>query len=278
MLDLTCTPDELLRPIASVLDAALPHAPGLRPEDVMVVGAACRDILHHALGHRFPTSATHDLDLALALSSWDAYRSVAAAFPKVGDTGIRFDIAQTVVDLLPFGDIEQPEGEAQPPTRSEPFSVWAFEEIFAAAQPVTLPTGATAKIPTVAGFAATKLGAWLDRSEWLEVKDARDLALTAYWYEHSNEVRDRLYDTETGNTALLAHEADVPRAAAHLLGIDIGATIGEQRNAELTARWPGNLELLVREFIVAGRPAPSEARRHAVIDALTSGIIRSCDL
>jgi predicted nucleotidyltransferase len=130
------------------------------------------------------------------------------------------------------------------------------------------------KIPTVAGYAATKLGAWLDRSEWLEVKDAGDLALTAYWYEHSIDVRNRLYDTHAGNIVLMAEEADVPRAAAHLLGVDIAATIGERRLAELAARWPGNLELLVHEFTVAGSPAPNEARRRAVIDALTSGIAR----
>jgi predicted nucleotidyltransferase len=272
MFDPTSTPDELLQPIANVLEAALPRAPGLRPDDVMVVGAACRDVLHHALGHRFATSATHDLDLALALSSWGAYRSLATTFPKVGNTGIRFNIAETIVDLLPFGDIEEPEGEAQPPTRSEPFSVWAFEEIFAAAQPLALPTGAAVKIPTVAGYAAMKLGAWLDRSEWLEVKDARDLALAAYWYEHSTEVRDRLYDTDAGNTALLAEEADVPRAAAYLLGIDIATTIGERRLAELITRWPGNLELLVGEFAVPGKAAAGETRRRDIIDALTSGI------
>jgi predicted nucleotidyltransferase len=159
-----------------------------------------------------------------------------------------------------------------PPTRSEPFSVWAFEEIFAAAQPLALPTGAAVKIPTVAGYAAMKLGAWLDRSEWLEVKDARDLALAAYWYEHSTEVGDRLYDTDAGNTALLAEEADVPLAAAYLLGIDIATTIGERRLAELITRWPGNLELVVGEFAVPGEAAADETRRRDIIDGLTSGI------
>ena len=275
MLDLASTPDELLHPIGHVLEAALPQAPGLRSEGVMVVGAACRDVLHHALGHRFATSATHDLDLALALSSWSAYLSLAAAFPNVGDTGVRFDIAGTMVDLLPFGDIEDPEGEVQPPTRGEPFSVWAFEEVFAAAQSLRLPTGATVRIPTVAGYAATKLGAWLDRSEWLETKDARDLALAAYWYEHSSEVGDQLYDTDAGNIALLAEDTDVPRAAAHLLGIDIAAIIGDRRLAELLARWPGDGDLLVREFTVAGKAAPTEPRRRALVNALTNGITQN---
>jgi predicted nucleotidyltransferase len=47
----------------------LAHANELRTEHVMVVGAWCRDIWHHALGHTFATAATRDLDLALALSS-----------------------------------------------------------------------------------------------------------------------------------------------------------------------------------------------------------------
>jgi predicted nucleotidyltransferase len=116
MLDLSSTPDEFLEPIARVVEAALRHAGSLRSDDVMIVGAWCRDIQHHALGHRFATSATRDLDLALALSSWDAYRAVAEAFPRVGDSGIRFRIADITVDLLPFGDIEDPQGSAQPPT------------------------------------------------------------------------------------------------------------------------------------------------------------------
>lgn len=82
MLDLSSTPDEFLEPIARVVDAALRHADSLRSDDVMVVGAWCRDIQHHALGHRFSTSATRDLDLALALSSWDAYRALADAFDE----------------------------------------------------------------------------------------------------------------------------------------------------------------------------------------------------
>ena len=76
----------------------------------MVLGAGCGDILHAALGHSFATAATSDLDLALALTSWDAYRTLAAAFPRIGDSGIRFRIADVNVDLLPFGAVEDPQG------------------------------------------------------------------------------------------------------------------------------------------------------------------------
>jgi predicted nucleotidyltransferase len=43
-------------------------------------------------------------------------------------------------------------------------SVWAFDEIFAASWPLKLSPNLTIHIPTVAGYAAAKLGAWLDRS------------------------------------------------------------------------------------------------------------------
>jgi predicted nucleotidyltransferase len=79
LLELRATPDGLLDPITLVVETAVVHADGLTPNDVMVVGAWCRDILHSALGHSFATTATLDLDLALALSSWDTYRSLASA-------------------------------------------------------------------------------------------------------------------------------------------------------------------------------------------------------
>lgn len=61
--------------------------------------------------------------------------------------------------------------------RDQPLSVWAFEEIFASSLPLALTGALTIRIPTVAGNATAKLGAWLDRSEWHESKDAAGLAL-----------------------------------------------------------------------------------------------------
>ena len=176
MLDLPSIPDSMLDVISDVVSEVHRSAPELDPADIMVVGAACRDVLHAALGHSFATVATRDLDLALALSSWDVFKTLAGEFPRAGDTGIRYRIAGWPVDLLPFGEVEDPEGVVDPPTRREPVSVWAFEEIFAASIALELPESLQIRIPDVAGYAAAKLGAWLDRSEWGETKDATDLA------------------------------------------------------------------------------------------------------
>jgi predicted nucleotidyltransferase len=118
--------------------------------------------------------------------------------------------------------------------------VWAFEEIFAASLPLSLTPTATIQIPTVARYAATKLGAWRDRSDWLEAKDAADLALVLHWYAESAGVHERLYESPSGNEILIAEGTDVPLAAAHLLGVDVGATVGPARLTELLARWPGD--------------------------------------
>ncbi len=240
----------------------------------MLVGAWCRNILHHALGHDFETTATRDLDLALALASWDAYRTLAATFPKVGHTGLRYRIAGFDVDLLPFGEIENPDGIVEPPTRESPFSVWAFAEIFAASLPLTLAFNLEVRIPTVAGFTAAKLGAWLDRSEYHETKDAADLALTLHWYSENRDTQDRLYDTVDGNDILITERADVQRAAANLLGTDVAGLIGPQRLPELLARWPGDAALLTRSLQLRGAPGwPAElARRQELVDALSRGL------
>jgi predicted nucleotidyltransferase len=274
MLDLHRVPDGFLDPIARVVEAALSTTEELEPDHVMVVGAWSRDILHSAVGLTFPTTATRDLDLALALSTWDAYEALAASFVRVGKTRIRFRIANIDVDLLPFGDVEDPQGVVEPPTRDQPLSVWAFDEIFADSLPLDLTSTLTIRVPTVAGYAAAKLGAWLDRSEWHESKDAADLALILHWYAESATVRNRLYDTAAGNEALLAEGSDVPLAAANLLGTDVLAVIGHQRQAELLSRWPGNIDLLVRELRLRGGPTwpPDVNRRRELVDALTRGL------
>lgn len=141
MLDLTRVPEDFYEPAARVVETVLEASKSLTAGDVMLVGATSRNILHRALGHTFETTATRDIDLALALASWDAYRALATAFTAVGHAGLRYRIAGFDVDLLPFGDIEDPEGVVEPPSRNVPFNVWAFGEIFATSLPLALSHG-----------------------------------------------------------------------------------------------------------------------------------------
>lgn len=273
MLNVSSTVEGFFDPIVRVVDQILEHAPALDPDQVMLVGAWCRDTLHAALGHDFETRATRDVDIALALSGWDVYEQLARLFPAASDTGLAFRIAEMVVDLIPFGELEDPVGEVHPPKRDDPISVWAFTEIFDRARPLSLTPSLAIRCPTVPGYTAAKLAAWLDRSAWGEPKDANDIALTVHWYAESSEVQDRLYESPQGSDMLLAEEVDVPRAAARLLGADVADLIGPERLAELLERWPGSNEMLVRNFVIpAAAHVPQESRRLEVIQALTRGL------
>lgn len=80
--------------------------------------------------------------------------------------------------------------------------MWAFAETFAASLPLALAPNLEVGVPTVAGFTAAKLGAWLDRSEYHETMDATDLALSLHWYSENRDIQDRSPTPPTETTRL----------------------------------------------------------------------------
>lgn len=274
MLDLTSLPDSHLDPVTVVVEKVLEIAPSLAAGHLMLVGAWCRDTMHAALGHTFATRTTRDVDLALGLGDWTTYTTLAAELETSGTTGIQFLVGGIKVDLLPFGPVEVPKGTVVPPTRSEELSVWAFEEVHHHSVPLRLTEHVTCRLPTIPGYTAVKLAAWLDRSAWFEPKDAGDLALATYWYAESPHVADRLYESPEGHDVFAAEDADLPRATARLLGRDVIRLIGPARASELVERWPGDLDMLVANFTPgAGQhwPGPLDRRRE-IVGALTRGL------
>jgi predicted nucleotidyltransferase len=164
--------------------------------------------------------------------------------------------------------------------RGEQLSVWAFEEIYAASLPLGLPRNYSIQIPTVPGYAAAKLGAWLDRSAYGEFKDATDLALVLHWYDESATISDRLYDTDAGQAILQQHGFDAQLASTHLLGNDIATVIGHDRQTELLIRWPGDLPVLTRELHTSLETTstinsrwPRPERIPLIINALSRGLV-----
>lgn len=276
MLDLTMCEPALLHMTDAVVSEILTRSARLRAGDVMIVGASCRDILQSALGHDFPLRATADVDLGLALANWAAYDELTGALPAAGNTGIRFEVAGVPADLMPFGAVENPPGTVMPAAHQEPLSVWGFAEVFGDALALPLPGGATVRIPSVAGYAALKLAAWLDRSAYGEYKDASDIATTLYWYSHSAHVDARLYDTADGIEVLLQEDSDDAAAAARLLGEDIVNVVGNTRLSELTGRWPGpHGDILHQSMTVtnaSGWPRSAD-RRGALVRAMGRGLL-----
>ena len=261
-----------------VVGALLVAGNGIRPDDIMLVGARCRDVLHSALGHKEGLALTNDIDIGLVLTDLGEYDAIVRTLEVSGHTGIRYLLDGVPTDLMPFGGIEDPVGTVTPARRQEQLSVWAFSEVFTGSMPLVLTDGRAIRIPTVEGYAALKLAAWLDRSAYREHKDARDLAVCVHWYAESEATESRLYETPDGGETLVRFDMDVRRSAAYLLGADVAKLIGAVRVSELAARWPGeSRDDLLHEFKIdpaVGLWPRDMEERQAILDALEFGWMR----
>lgn len=241
----------------------LTHKTSLNPENILLIGAGSRDILHSALGHKFQARSTNDADLAIAVSDWKITERIDAEYKRTGSNGIRYMISNTPVDIMPFGGVEDPEGISFPTPRGEELVVFGFQDVFDRSIELRLPNGQTVRLPQPAGYAALKMRAWIDRSVYYGGdKDAKDLALAAYWYRESKEVIDRLYDTDLGTQILETCSWDVDSAAIRLLAIDVSNQLSTASVVDLANRWKSqNLDALARDFTI-----PADARYSPDID------------
>lgn len=232
--------DEQAGPVIRELHRVAPEL-----SSIMIVGATCRDALHAACGASGRLRATDDLDLAIAVPRWDGYDALTASLRRApGSTsGIRYVIADRIVDLMPFGEVEDPDGVVTPAPRRDPMSVFGFRDVWPTAREVRVGAGLTVRIPTIAGFVTLKLKAWADRSPYGEYKDGGDVAAAISWYQGSSAqdgagpgVRDRLY-SDDGHRHLLAVDFDEPLAVTRLLIDDAVSLLAPSRQAELGESW-----------------------------------------
>lgn len=224
----------------------------------------------------FPLRSTTDVDIAVALRNWERYDAIAASFPALGHNGIRFRIAGSAVDVMPFGGVEEPEGTATPASRGEALVVFGFTDVFeSATTTLALPSGQV-RLPTAPGYGALKVRAWVDRAPFGEDKDARDLAAVLFWYLEDAMVRDRVW--EPAREHLLEELGwDEGLARARLLGDDIGATLSPTNRADLATRLRSAARLEARAFEF-GHPAGwtfDLRRRRALFDQVLRGIVMS---
>lgn len=277
MLDLTASDPGELDLVRHVVREIVQMVPSVAPETIMLVGATCRDILHSALGFDWPLRATNDLDLAFAMADWADYSHLTSRLTPMRDAanGVRYAVAGVPVDLMPFGRVEDPAGIVTPRGRGEAMSVWSFREVFAGAMNLRLDPNTQIRVPSIPGYAALKLCAWLDRVRGGQYKDASDLATVLYWFANSAAVEERLYSSDAGNAVLLEYEVDLSASAAHLLGQDIRALLGPERHSELYARWPdAHRALLISELAlpVEAQWPRDRRRRSEIVAAMESGL------
>jgi predicted nucleotidyltransferase len=164
-------------------------------KDFFVIGAASRDILRLILEAEPSPRQTRDLDIAIAVDSWDDFFTISEilmqnGFWKDRHMKQRFyygknPAAGYELDVVPFGGVTAP-GEKiyWPPEESPMMSVKGFSSVLKDCVDVVVDNEFSFKIPSVTAFFVLKFDAWLDR-HLLNDKDARDMSfILANYYLH----------------------------------------------------------------------------------------------
>lgn len=251
----------------------------------MLIGAEARDLLHRELGHTFGTRATQDVDLAFVIPSWAAYDRLVSGLTVIPDSGIAFRVAGMHVDIMAFGPVESPQGTVRPPFReADPLDVFGMAEVYGSSRPVSVGDGLGIRLPTVGGYVALKLKAWLDRSAVHNHKDAPDLGLALFWAGESAFFTDRFWDD---HELFGEHGADAGRGGAAVLGADVRRALGSAAADRLAAlvtaesrdRLARTLETNRRDYAIAEGERHrivdlgDTERRRSLIDALAAGLL-----
>ena len=195
-----------------------------------VLGATARDlILDVGYGIR-SFRATKDLDLAIQIEDWENYEILITTLLETGQ--FRKDRnphrlihkKELPIDIIPFGQIENEEGEITwPPENETSMNVIGFDEAYANTLTVRLKAepALEIKVASLPGLVVLKLISWKDRSYGKD-RDASDLAhIIKNYYQAGNE--DRLYNENYDIMKELDHR--IEEAGARLLGHDIAALL-----------------------------------------------------
>lgn len=256
----------LLHVLAAVADEA-EH----RSIDYMLVGATARDILMTHVFDMPPGRATYDVDLAVAVASWDEFaqlKQALAARPgflsnAASQQRLYYqespDDPSYPIDLVPFGGVATGAGEiAWPPDMAVVMNVIGYQEVLAAAELITFAPGLTGRVASIPGLAVLKLIAWSDRGPG-NPKDAHDLLHLMSNY-HAAGNHGRLYKEEY-YPLLEAVEHDPELAGATLLGMDVVRIVNSETLHTLIALIDGNRDRLVQAMTGAVRHK-EDARDH----------------
>lgn len=190
---------------------------------IMIIGAGARLLLldwkYGLPRHR----TSKDWDFAARMISWKQYEQFRDALTQGQPAPFRRTAAEhrlqhtsgTLIDLLPFGEIEAPEGTIEWPESHAVMSVIGFREADEHATHVEITPGVTVRVVTIPALVVLKLVAYRDRTR---TDDLRDVFFILEQYAR-HELEDRIFDELSDLLAGggLAFE----QAGAFLLGRDI---------------------------------------------------------
>ncbi len=169
---------------------------------ILMIGATARDlVLYYAYNVR-AMRATKDIDFAVMIENWAKYENLksklieSANFASVRNIEHRLkeNLTETLIDIIPFGEIELPKGKITWQSEFEMIT-FGFAEAFENALNVKLADNLVIKVVSPIGLAMLKLKSWTDRKEnkdsqdfWLVAKNFLDLGNEDLLYSKYSEL------------------------------------------------------------------------------------------
>ncbi len=192
----------------------------------LVVGATARDLVFEHLFSIGVERATRDLDITIKVATWQIYEQFVEAlqtqgFDRHNRVAHRLYFGQTddslPIDIVPFGDLSNEQGDIEIPPDKFKMSVLGFAEAYQHALYIEFDKNLVVPIVSPEGLALLKLISWLDREPNRRAKDATDLWFLIQNYQRVPWVKEPIYDT----TYMEKHDFDINKASAELFANQI---------------------------------------------------------
>ena len=191
---------------------------------LMIIGAGARLLLLD-WRYRLPLRrTTKDWDFAVRMKNWTEYQRLYEELTRSGKpfhgTNVEHRVVHasgTPVDLVPFGEIEEPKGAIRWPESRSVMTVIGFHEADEHATSAELAPGIHVRVVTVPSLVLLKLVSHRDRGK---IDDLADVLFILENYSRY-ELEERIFEELAG--PLASGELPFEQAAAFLLGRDMVA-------------------------------------------------------
>ncbi len=196
-----------------------------------LIGANARDIHLYKNGIK-PNRGTADIDFAVMIPDFDMYNALfdelcTLGFRKVNEPyRLIFDKTDTVLDLMPYGEIEQ-EYTVNFTERELSLSVLGFKEVGKHIETIEIPEeGYVIPVTPIEGIFILKLISWKDKPSF-RTKDLDDLSFllkhaweiyeTEAYENHSDLFDDENFDMQTASAKIIGKKMAVILAENQIL-------------------------------------------------------------
>jgi len=224
--------------------------------DFYLVGAIARDIHLSASEELQSTRGTKDVDLAITISDEGQYNQIKKALIETGlfegheKEAIKLIYKKGIeLDLLPFGEIEEPRGNVKLTDPTFVLNMPGFTEIYPFAQNYDIGNGQIVKVCSIEGVILLKLIANDDRPE--RTKDIADIEhlIQSYFDLNNDDIYlshfelMELYDTSENDyirlvcSRLIGRKIKVLLADSPMLADRVKKILAKRE----TARWQAML-------------------------------------